>query len=494
MPANFIIEEAPSARSTCKKCKEKLPKGILRIANISESSDSDMVFKSYYHTSCFSIPKSQEIKDVAEWCDAILVDETEHQIMSKEKERVKIIADIMSKIGKSEKPSSVVTSKSSSSTTTSSKATTTTTNTKLEKFKAVAEQERGSKKKKKKHADEKDANDEPTSKKIKLTKEEEAEYDIYSMYSDMSVDALHDVLRWNLQLVAGNKSVLLARVTDGHLRGRLTRCPLCTGGKIAIRDEVGMDASCNGYFDEDKGIRISCSFKAPVEKCPRIHPWFAEKPTDEEMEDIKQKDLDTKAGKSASSKSSTEAIKVLLGKIKKLEWKTTTKADIKASTAAMVAILKDGEVTKVDLPEGRETMAVGKIVAANQSKSSEEVFTMIVEQYGFADDSKANDAQRIELLETTCIIPANAPILMVLLELKNVYDKEGNSQAGRTYNHVADAIKNLDFEVTTANVMAMSKGKTKVAGIGKSSAEKIKEFLETGKITKLEEKRAAQAV
>ena len=32
------------------------------------------------------------------------------------------------------------------------------------------------------------------------------------------------------------------------------------------------------------------------------------------------------------------------------------------------------------------------------------------------------------------------------------------------------------------------------AGIGKSSAEKIKEFLETGKITKLEEKRAAQAV
>ena len=133
---------------------------------------------------------------MAEWCDAILVDETEHQIMSKEKERVKIIADIMSKIGKSEKPSSVVTSKSSSSTTTSSKATTTTTNTKLEKFKAVAEQERGSKKKKKKHADEKDANDEPTSKKIKLTKEEEAEYDIYSMYSDMSVDALHDVLRY----------------------------------------------------------------------------------------------------------------------------------------------------------------------------------------------------------------------------------------------------------------------------------------------------------
>lgn len=47
--------------------------------------------------------------------------------------------------------------------------------------------------------------------------------------------------------------------------------------------------------------------------------------------------------------------------------------------------------------------------------------------------------------------------------------------------------------VTAENAMSFSKGKTKVAGIGKSSAEKMKEFMETGTMEKLEEKRAANA-
>lgn len=55
------------------------------------------------------------------------------------------------------------------------------------------------------------------------------------------------------------------------------------------------------------------------------------------------------------------------------------------------------------------------------------------------------------------------------------------------------AIKGLDFEVTEDNAMSLSKGKTKVACIGKASAEKMKEFLETGTMAKLEEKRAANA-
>jgi DNA polymerase/3'-5' exonuclease PolX len=43
------------------------------------------------------------------------------------------------------------------------------------------------------------------------------------------------------------------------------------------------------------------------------------------------------------------------------------------------------------------------------------------------------------------------------------------------------------------NAMSLSKGKNKVAGIGKGGAEKMKEFLETGSVAKLEEKRAANA-
>ena len=56
-----------------------------------------------------------------------------------------------------------------------------------------------------------------------------------------------------------------------------------------------------------------------------------------------------------------------------------------------------------------------------------------------------------------------------------------------------NAIKGLTHEITAENAMGLSKGKTKVANIGKSSAEKIKEFLETGQIAKLEEKRAANS-
>lgn len=70
---------------------------------------------------------------------------------------------------------------------------------------------------------------------------------------------------------------------------------------------------------------------------------------------------------------------------------------------------------------------------------------------------------------------------------------EGNRNAGGTYNKVIAALKSMPSEVTTKNVMGLSKGKTKVAGIGKSSAEKMKEFLETGTMTKLEEKRAVHA-
>ena len=41
--------------------------------------------------------------------------------------------------------------------------------------------------------------------------------------------------------------------------------------------------------------------------------------------------------------------------------------------------------------------------------------------------------------------------------------------------------------------MGLSKGKNKVANIGKSSAEKMKEFLSTGTMQKLEEKRMLAA-
>lgn len=58
---------------------------------------------------------------------------------------------------------------------------------------------------------------------------------------------------------------------------------------------------------------------------------------------------------------------------------------------------------------------------------------------------------------------------------------------------MAAAIQALDFEITVDNVMGLSKGPNKVKNIGKSSADKIKEFLTTGTMQKLEEKRMLAA-
>lgn len=54
---------------------------------------------------------------------------------------------------------------------------------------------------------------------------------------------------------------------------------------------------------------------------------------------------------------------------------------------------------------------------------------------------------------------------------------------------VTSAIKDMAQEITAENAMSFSKGKTKIPGIGKGSAEKMKEFMETGTMAKLEEKR-----
>ena len=73
-------------------------------------------------------------------------------------------------------------------------------------------------------------------------------------------------------------------------------------------------------------------------------------------------------------------------------------------------------------------------------------------------------------------------------KLVDVFDKlasyEQDSHKRDAYRTAADAIHDLDFKVT--NGVELSKGPKKVKGIGKSTAKIIDEFLETGKVGKLE--------
>ena len=66
----------------------------------------------------------------------------------------------------------------------------------------------------------------------------------------------------------------------------------------------------------------------------------------------------------------------------------------------------------------------------------------------------------------------------------------GNANAGSSYTRAVNALKDVEYEITADNALGLAKGDTKVKNIGKSSADKIKEFCQTGTMAKLEEKRS----
>jgi len=73
-------------------------------------------------------------------------------------------------------------------------------------------------------------------------------------------------------------------------------------------------------------------------------------------------------------------------------------------------------------------------------------------------------------------------------ELTDVFDKlasfEDDPHKRNAYRNAADAIYNLPFKIVNGN--QVSKGPMKIPGIGKGIAKKIDEFIETGKVEKLE--------
>ena len=81
----------------------------------------------------------------------------------------------------------------------------------------------------------------------------------------------------------------------------------------------------------------------------------------------------------------------------------------------------------------------------------------------------------------------NGDIAYALLKLSNDYDDDDYCRI-MAYRNGAEAISNLDFQVTQGSELA--KGPKKVAGIGKGIARLIDEFLNTGTMTKTVDLRA----
>jgi Helix-hairpin-helix domain len=162
---------------------------------------------------------------------------------------------------------------------------------------------------------------------------------------------------------------------------------------------------------------------------------------------------------------------------------------------------EDGSFKTIDLPRDdaekdykNAKLKVAEVVQMNREKTIDEMIPLLIGTFGYVEDKKKKASVKQDKLAETVAVPANAPIVAALQELAELYFKEGNRNAGGSYVKAVKALSELDYVITKENALQLGKGKTKVSGIGKGTAEKIFEFYNTGgEIAKLQEKRGDAA-
>lgn len=326
-------------------------------------------------------------------------------------------------------------------------------------------------------------------KKQSLSDEDVRRVEAYDIYRLMRNEDLKSVLRWNRQIISGTHPVLLVRVLDGHMYGRLGRCTLCGVGKLRLEDDGGM-IHCHGIFDEETHVRYPCSAKYSPEQAPRLKPWFLNKPSEEEeatmdaqTEDMKVSAQSTEAIEDTKSNLSSQALT--------LEWNLSSHDGIKKAATGLLQLCKDSG-TPIDLPEDPTTarMEVGKIIMENKDKAADQVLQLVIDRFGLKTVNEENKQAKLNAIKGSCVNSANAALIAAFTELSQLCFKEKDSIRGASYSKVASALYELPYEITADNALGLGKGKTKVRNIGQSTAEKILEFVTTGTIQVLEEKRA----
>lgn len=235
----FRMKYAKSGRSQCRKCKENIKADAMRIAVVSSGKEGYDVTR-YYHVECFSLPtkyrRGSSKMSVEDFVKDILEDLTGGKILPSQTDA--IVSGIeTTEVGSQEKKDP---------------------HSPLAAIKAQYEKEKSGK--------------ERESKKAKSTLA--AQVEAYDYYKDCKSDELKDVLGWNRQNKQGLKELLLFKVIDGHVHGRLALCPICTG--VLKVDDSMTKVVCVGRFNEDSNIRIPCTNEYSLEDAPRWKPWYVQ--------------------------------------------------------------------------------------------------------------------------------------------------------------------------------------------------------------------------
>ena len=192
-----------------------------------------------------------------------------------------------------------------------------------------------------------------------------------------------------------------------------------------------------------------------------------------------------------------EAEHYLKNAVKGLEWNLGSRPGLRAAAQGLVDILKNqlDDATKLAIPDDDKELLkkVGAFVTANKDKSAEDLVPHLIEHFGLKHAKAKKLAAKQEAVGKEVHCEANGGLVSAFQELMELYAKEKNNNAAATYRKVVSAISEIDFEITHDNAKGLGKGKTKIQNIGKSTVDKIVEFLETGTMAKLDEKRAEAA-
>lgn len=168
--------------------------------------------------------------------------------------------------------------------------------------------------------------------------------------------------------------------------------------------------------------------------------------------------------------------------------------NIKESAKKVVTLLKDGGV---DIPADSDKavrLKVGQTLLNNNGEDAKTIVKLLAKHYGFAAVKEKVAIKKEAAFAASCVNPKNAGVFAAIKEMAELYFKEGNRNGGASYSKAASAIKNLKTEITAANAKKMgASGKQKVENIGKTTAALMYEFVTTGKMEKLEQKRADAA-
>lgn len=289
---------------------------------------------------------------------------------------------------------------------------------------------------------------------VEITEEQK----LHLKYKSMTVARLKEFMRKNKQLIGGKKAELVDRCVDGELNGALPVCPTCGAGKLKLNEDK-KGVSCPGYFDEDCGMRISCSYVDDVHAVER-NVW--KNPEDE----IESEDEAEDADKNVSTASPNVA------KFIKLFQSSTTKG-IAEVLKEIVKFCTTESNFKLPTDESKTKQKIGAMIMEHRNDGEinvEKLGIALVKVFGVKAKAKVSKAK------VRAQVEENEGLANMLDEMaKNVAKVGGNMFKVRGLKKASIAIRSLSFVVTDG--IAISKGKQKVAGIGKSTANLIEEYL-----------------